>query len=61
MKKHILQLSFLFFIQSCTEKIDNHFGQAIDTDFTIYVDPMIGTKNMGHVYPGATTHLVWFN
>ena len=28
--------------------------QSSDTDLLRYVDPMIGTQRMGHVYPGAT-------
>jgi predicted alpha-1,2-mannosidase len=30
------------------------WGQTTLRDYTQYVDPMVGTKNMGHTYPGAT-------
>lgn len=30
------------------------WGRAGPADYTQYVDPMVGTKNMGHTYPGAT-------
>lgn len=29
-------------------------GQNTSTDFLQYVDPLIGTTNGGHVFPGAT-------
>lgn len=29
-------------------------GQNTSTDFLHYVDPLIGTTNGGHVFPGAT-------
>jgi len=29
-------------------------GQIQSTDYTQFVNPMVGTKNMGHTYPGAT-------
>jgi len=43
MKRYILAIGYLLLF---------HFGFA--QEFTQYVDPFIGTQNMGHVYPGAT-------
>jgi putative alpha-1,2-mannosidase len=30
------------------------FGQNTSTDIFQYIDPLIGTTNGGHVFPGAT-------
>jgi predicted alpha-1,2-mannosidase len=30
------------------------FGQPESYDYSRYVDPMVGTQNMGHTFPGAT-------
>ena len=50
----LLAASLIFF--SCsTESTEKPGETLISEDFSQYVDPLIGTKNMGHTYPGATT------
>jgi putative alpha-1,2-mannosidase len=48
MKKNLLFVSGLFFFSSL-------FGQKIGTpaDLTRFVNPFIGTREMGHTFPGA--------
>ena len=51
-KTAVLLLSLIFFI-SCNKnkkKILNNTKK----DYTQYVNPLIGTSKMGHVFPGAT-------
>jgi predicted alpha-1,2-mannosidase len=42
----------LLFLLSCGQA-DHEVGR--DIDLARYVNPFVGTKNMGHTYPGATT------
>jgi len=48
----IILVGFLF---SCTEEKNKH-AESLETlpNLASYVNPFIGTKNMGHTYPGAT-------
>ena len=42
-------------IFSCKQKTEENTSEKkITTDFTKYVNPLIGTSKMGHVFPGAT-------
>lgn len=34
--------------------VSNTWGRPAQRDLAKFVDPMVGTKNMGHTYPGAT-------
>ncbi|MFZ5941329.1 MAG: GH92 family glycosyl hydrolase [Bacteroidota bacterium] len=48
--KHLILILFAFLLMvTCSREKD-----VIKTDFTKYVNPLIGTSKMGHVYPGAT-------
>lgn len=44
----------VFFLAACNEKQSIETNEPED-DFTSRVNPFIGTKNMGHTFPGATT------
>lgn len=46
MKKNSLLLGLLFFALICNSQDVKNYNQ--------YVNPFVGTKNMGHTYPGAT-------
>lgn len=56
MKQWILPLLLSFLICSCNlEQTPVTQGVSENTtDFTQYVNPLIGTSKMGHVFPGAT-------
>ncbi|MCB9185067.1 MAG: glycoside hydrolase family 92 protein [Flavobacteriales bacterium] len=43
-----------FFTCACAVTLTAVLGQSRNTDLLRFVDPMIGTQRMGHVYPGAT-------
>jgi putative alpha-1,2-mannosidase len=47
MKKLTPLLIFIFFVSEITK------AQKNTEDLTRYVNPLIGTKEMGHVFPGA--------
>ena len=53
----IVSLTFLICILACCDGNDSHNTLNVPEnkkDFTQYVNPFIGTKNMGHTFPGAT-------
>ncbi|MEA3504987.1 MAG: GH92 family glycosyl hydrolase [Bacteroidota bacterium] len=52
MKKLIIIIIGVLFLSSCKK---NNSEIKISKDFTQYVNPLIGTSKMGHVFPGATT------
>ena len=45
---------FLLLTRLLVEGTTPAFGQNTSTDFFRYIDPLIGTTNGGHVFPGAT-------
>lgn len=45
---------FLLLTQLLVDGTVPVLGQNTSTDFLQYVDPLIGTTNGGHVFPGAT-------
>ncbi|AZQ65438.1 glycoside hydrolase family 92 protein [Flammeovirga pectinis] len=52
MKNFLLtSFNYLLILFICTSNI----VQAQNKDYTSFVNPFIGTQNMGHTYPGATT------
>jgi len=55
MKRYILAGSLLLMISllSCGQQGGDPVNDI--PDFAQYVNPFVGTKNMGHTYPGATT------
>ena len=59
MKKFSTLLIISIIISSCTTKEENNKETgtvpAKDINLLSYVNPFIGTKNMGHTYPGATS------
>ncbi len=55
MKKRILLLTCVLFLNSCSKELETHKSSNKPLpDFTKYVNPFIGTSKMGHVFPGAT-------
>ena len=52
--KHILLV--IIIIASCNQKkkIETNTEVASTIDYTQFVNPLIGTSKMGHVFPGAT-------
>ena len=50
MKKIITLLACTVVLCSCMNKVNN----VVVDDYTKYVNPLIGTSKMGHVFPGAT-------
>lgn len=56
--KNILFSGFVLWAAFSCEKKDKGEQEKYPNqnlvDYTVFVDPMIGTKKMGHVYPGAT-------
>ncbi len=51
----LLCLILLLFLQlACTKPIGDNTSSNTLSDYTTYVNPMIGTSKMGHVFPGAT-------
>lgn len=59
MKKLIIFSLSLFTVLSCNDKKANtettQQTKVSTKDYTQFVNPMIGTSKMGHVFPGATT------
>ena len=57
MIKNVLALCFVFVLIGCGngDKETVVIQKSNDSDYTQYVNPFIGTKNMGHTFPGATT------
>ncbi|MCF6342776.1 MAG: phage major capsid protein, partial [Bacteroidales bacterium] len=57
MKKIIpITFSVIVLLSSCTKKDPTtkfNINETTKTDFTQYVNPLIGTSKMGHVFPGA--------
>ena len=45
---------FVLLAQLLVERATPVLGQNTSTDFFQYIDPLIGTINGGHVFPGAT-------
>lgn len=54
MHNSILLLAIISILWSCNNQDTDTILVPASTDFTAFVDPIIGTQNMGHVYPGAT-------
>lgn len=54
MKAVNISLVLLFFMVNCTTENDSEVTDN-KLEFIHYVNPFIGTKKMGHTYPGATT------
>ena len=52
MKSLILSISLIIFGYCNGQSSD--YEAIINTNFTEYVNPFIGTSKMGHVFPGAT-------
>ena len=55
--KNTVLFIILIMLGSCNNKSSNTKSNITDTmktDFTQYVNPLIGTSKMGHVFPGAT-------
>lgn len=54
--KHLISFIVIFFLFACENNHDKNKieHQAPAQDFTQFVNPMIGTSKMGHVFPGAT-------
>lgn len=52
MKKILFSVTIVIFAIACTQKQDN--ATTVETDFTQYVNPFIGTAFTGHTFPGAT-------
>ncbi|MGG8496342.1 GH92 family glycosyl hydrolase [Tenacibaculum sp. TC6] len=56
-KTQLLLLLFTscIFLWNCHQKTnENNTEKLMEKDFTKYVNPLIGTSKMGHVFPGAT-------
>jgi len=53
LKKLILVIITIIFV-SCSNDSTSKETRTVTKDFAQYVNPMIGTSKMGHVYPGAT-------
>lgn len=55
-KLHLLVSAFilLYSCQNSADKPENAENASSVPDLAQYVNPMVGTKNMGHTYPGAT-------
>jgi predicted alpha-1,2-mannosidase len=52
----LLCLILLLFLQlACTKPTGDNASSNTLSDYTTYVNPMIGTSKMGHVFPGATS------
>lgn len=55
MRKISILLFLILIITSCKKEGRNIItSEKIKTDYTQYVNPLIGTSKMGHVFPGAT-------
>lgn len=55
MKKILYLILAVVLISACNPDIKEMESSSLSAkDYTAFVDPFIGTKNMGHVYPGAT-------
>jgi len=47
--------AFIVLMAACgTDDAINEPASSSEKDFSHYVDPLIGTSRMGHVFPGAT-------
>ncbi len=56
--KKLLLLTAIVFLISCNNSVKENQQQIENLeipDLAQFVNPMVGTKNMGHTYPGATT------
>jgi len=56
MQKTLIMILLIIVNQSCTNQNESALKsiEESEKDFIQYVNPFIGTKNMGHTYPGAT-------
>ena len=55
MKKTATVLLVLSICISCKKKeVNRTASEKSKTDYTLFVNPFIGTSKMGHVFPGAT-------
>lgn len=55
MKNIILSLLSLLILNSCKKEQPKKLNpSSLETDYTQFVNPFIGTSKMGHVFPGAT-------
>ena len=54
MKNYLFTFILIFFIFSCKTPKEEKVTQATEINLCQYVNPFIGTKNMGHTFPGAT-------
>lgn len=52
--KNLLLFILSISLFACTTPVDKKSTQESITDYTQYVNPLIGTSKMGHVFPGAT-------
>jgi len=58
MKYSAIIIIFTIMVSSCSQKKENNVDttkKSLAINLLPYVNPFIGTKNMGHTYPGATT------
>ena len=53
----LLSATIVSLLSSCSEKrVNSSLSDEVEIpDLLQYVNPFVGTKNMGHTYPGATT------
>ncbi len=54
MKNTLLFISILILVTACQQTQKQHSMSTKAENLTSYVNPMIGTSKMGHVFPGAT-------
>ncbi len=54
MKKTLSLLLLAMLMLACNSTVKNDSVNKHSEDYTKYVNPLIGTSKMGHVYPGAT-------
>ena len=54
MIKKLILVIFLISIFGCISESTSNSEIHVSKDFTKYVNPMLGTSKMGHVFPGAT-------
>lgn len=53
-KQLIFIILFILFISSISAQLPTGKAKIPKPDYTVYVNPLIGTSKMGHVFPGAT-------
>ncbi len=53
-KLFVITLFLIAGIFSDAQEASDHLAGNGSTDYTVYVNPLIGTSKMGHVFPGAT-------